>query len=1134
MIKKILIGLAVIILALGFLPGLPATEVVASPSIVGVEWNQGTDTWTWIDVDGNGIGAPNFGAVSPWQDIVRCTLNADGSENEVSANGKGNDISLDGSTGRVMVRIPRFWIKSDSPGANRYRWWISDAAYAGFVVHPVFYQRGNTAAPTNYIYVGAYEAGSDGSTLRSQTGDTVLVSQTIGTFRTRAENIDSVRWGITSIWSLSAIKLLYYIEYADADSQTTIGQGIVNDAAKSATGADGIDANLATNGTGSGTSTDGSTPIAYRGIENLWGNVRNFIDGYEAVDAEYRIIKRDGSGTFRNPLQAGDYEASTAAPTTTDGYIKNIEYEELLANLFIPDGTAGSDSTYLYDYLYAHDTGEVNILLMGGYWGIGALAGVAHLWSLYVATHSIASSGGRLEFIPETPVAPTVTTQAVSDIATTTATGNGNITDAGSPAPDKRGIVYGTTSKGDPIAVAPPGGYDDYEEESPGPFGTGAFTRSLTGLTPGQIYYARAYAHNSVGYNYGGEVNFYTLPGDPSNLSATTVSDTQIDLTWTRGTGGDKTMVRRAEGDYPANEGAGDQVYFDTGLSYSDVGRTPSTLYYYRAWAYDTEGAQYSSGYTSDTATTLGPPSVTTNAADPVGETTATLKGEITALNDGNATERGFDWGTATGVYPFDWPGEGDFGIGTFDHDLTLLTKGECYYYRAYAIGTYGEGVGAEVKFLTKPDEPTALNAAVAADDDIDLTWVNGAGSDTTYIVRKDGSYPDDRADGTNVYNGALELYHDDDAGLVAGHVYYYRAWSYASEDGESQYSDTYDQDSVILTLGLVLWFQPEAIIEDDGTGDGVLIDRQGAFDGEITWGGRHPDSASLMTLTDSELVQADDYWNGDILKIKETTDGLAPEGEETEILDFTSVTLGGTATSDGLTTTLIDTGLVQTTAYWAAVTITIVTTVDSGAPQGESKVVTTWDLPTNTLTFPAMTAATDEGDTYTLTAADTLFFEALTDVPEAGDRYEIWDGQKILWGSFPSGISVEVGALVAYTSPVSGIVGGEDPEVAEVPQEPSGLWGGAADTDLPLYVLFNAVAGDLGWETEVLYVFAWIIVAIGLGVALLITTGSTLAAIGGVGAGMVGGMATGMLPVWILVVYLILGGTWLYSSRSM
>lgn len=42
-------------------------------------------------------------------------------------------------------------------------------------------------------------------------------------------------------------------------------------------------------------------------------------------------------------------------------------------------------------------------------------------------------------------------------------------------------------------------------------YGTGAFTKTLTGLTSSTDYYARAYAHNASGYGYGDTVEFTTL-----------------------------------------------------------------------------------------------------------------------------------------------------------------------------------------------------------------------------------------------------------------------------------------------------------------------------------------------------------------------------------------------------------------------------------------------------------------------------------------------------------------------------------------------------------------------------------------------------------------------------------------------
>ena len=230
-------------------------------------------------------------------------------------------------------------------------------------------------------------------------GKTVTISE----LRTLAGNIGS-RWGIVNIWTLSAIQLLFFIEYASGDSQSAIGRGIVDKASGTGffgelTGADSADVNIGANGTGTGTGSDGYTPVVYRGIENLWGNVWTFVDGYIAVDAEYRIINRDGSGTFADTLAAGDYETSLTKPIVSDGYVLNIEHDELLKLLFIPSAVAGSSSTYLRDYFWAHDSGETNILLSGGNWSNGVKVGVAFLNSHCVASSANRVVGGRLEAI---------------------------------------------------------------------------------------------------------------------------------------------------------------------------------------------------------------------------------------------------------------------------------------------------------------------------------------------------------------------------------------------------------------------------------------------------------------------------------------------------------------------------------------------------------------------------------------------------------------------------------------------------------------------------------------------------------------------------------------------------------------
>ena len=105
---------------------------------------------------------------------------------------------------------------------------------------------------------------------------------------------------------------------------------------------------------------------------------------------------------------------------------------------------------------------------------------------------------------------PTVTTQDASSVKDTTATANGYITATNGENADKQGFVYDTSSHSLPGNVAPTSsGYASYAENT-GSYGTGAFTKGLTNLNSGATYYGRAYAHNSAGYSYGGEVNFTT------------------------------------------------------------------------------------------------------------------------------------------------------------------------------------------------------------------------------------------------------------------------------------------------------------------------------------------------------------------------------------------------------------------------------------------------------------------------------------------------------------------------------------------------------------------------------------------------------------------------------------------------
>jgi hypothetical protein len=95
--------------------------------------------------------------------------------------------------------------------------------------------------------------------------------------------------------------------------------------------------------------------------------------------------------------------------------------------------------------------------------------------------------------------APSLTTSAVTSVTSTLATSGGEITDEGTSAVTARGVCWGT--------VENPTVNDSKTSDGTG---AGAFTSSITGLTPGTLYHVRAYATNNEGTSYGADIPFTT------------------------------------------------------------------------------------------------------------------------------------------------------------------------------------------------------------------------------------------------------------------------------------------------------------------------------------------------------------------------------------------------------------------------------------------------------------------------------------------------------------------------------------------------------------------------------------------------------------------------------------------------
>jgi len=266
--------------------------------------------------------------------------------------------------------------------------------------------------------------------------------------------------------------------------------------------------------------------------EDVWLYKDKGVDHFDALDIDFEIriestSQVDCSGGVALANVIGDVSDFAATDFTCRIRRGGSDYRIVLTrgNWLANDPYVCSHSTLYYctiERSASNDTVSVKIYSDAGRTDLLDTLALANFgtekWRyVYGFINRNSSTGGRnldgytqnLDLKEAAPiVAPTVTTQAVSGIKATSATGNGNITDNGNEDCDKRGIVYDTTSHGDPSNTAPADSdYANYEEEADG-FGTGAFTRSLADLSTDVTHYARAYAHNSEGYSYGDEVSF--------------------------------------------------------------------------------------------------------------------------------------------------------------------------------------------------------------------------------------------------------------------------------------------------------------------------------------------------------------------------------------------------------------------------------------------------------------------------------------------------------------------------------------------------------------------------------------------------------------------------------------------------
>jgi len=135
-------------------------------------------------------------------------------------------------------------------------------------------------------------------------------------------------------------------------------------------------------------------------------------------------------------------------------------------------------------------------------WPAIAIGDAPYPYVIYTKANSSSITTPIVRLYTPPPPPAELTTNNVTDINTTTAVVGGNITSDGGAAISQRGVVYSNSNSSPTTADA---------KAIATTTGSGSFSVTLSGLTPGTFYYARAYAINSAGTSYGNTIRLSTL-----------------------------------------------------------------------------------------------------------------------------------------------------------------------------------------------------------------------------------------------------------------------------------------------------------------------------------------------------------------------------------------------------------------------------------------------------------------------------------------------------------------------------------------------------------------------------------------------------------------------------------------------
>lgn len=367
------------------------------------------------------IGNPDMATELPLQNGMKgCLVSDDGEvnyylkEDDWSLKADETPSDLSGADGQVMTETPRHWLKmtqkgdiatvlfSDKPfvgakeikrtfvGSYKAAWDRTENKLSSVVNETARYRGGNNQS--------AWDGDNE---FKSQLGKPVTnKSRTEFRIAAQERGVDFHNVNMTIHTSVACFATY---EFGTRNHQAAISEGPTNlDSTK------WNDFNSRyplfkcglTNGFGNGTGevtidlsaydlgANETQVFRYRGIENWWGDIYEWMSGVNIVNNKYYMTE----GRLESDTNVDGYKLIGNRPVS-NGYI-----QQMYPGTLLPKTNSGSSSTYFTDYLYANDTVSLKGLLRSAAEIHGARAGSFFVHSLNAPSYASAYIGSRLAF----------------------------------------------------------------------------------------------------------------------------------------------------------------------------------------------------------------------------------------------------------------------------------------------------------------------------------------------------------------------------------------------------------------------------------------------------------------------------------------------------------------------------------------------------------------------------------------------------------------------------------------------------------------------------------------------------------------------------------------------------------------